>query len=191
MKKSGYRTIFHIYLIFFTSMLGTIIAAIGLFYLLVTVQTPDGSMIKSDWPKSFTEDFSNQFTFIDDKVQVKQTGIELLQENGIGLQILDNSGYEIFSYQKPVQADDTYSNAELLHLCKTGQLNGSETTSFIGTVTYNEKDYAYILHFPVKISKITMYLMQKDLQAGKQLSSSLLAYCLRLLLFRELFMDLG
>lgn len=48
MKKSGYRTIFHIFLIFFTSMLGTMIAAIGLFYLLVTVQTPGGSTIKSD-----------------------------------------------------------------------------------------------------------------------------------------------
>lgn len=167
MKKSGYRTIFHIFLIFFTSMLGTMIAAIGLFYLLVTVQTPGGSTIKSDWPKSFTEDFRDQIIFIDDKVQVKQTGIELLQKNNIGLQILDNAGCEIFSYQKPKQADDTYSNTELLHLYKTGQLEGSETTSFIGIVTYKGNDYAYILHFPVKISMITMYLNAERFTGGK------------------------
>lgn len=167
MKKSGYRTIFHIFLIFFTSMLGTMIAAIGLFYLLVTVQTPGGSTIKSDWPKSFTEDFRDQIIFIDDKVQVKQTGIELLQKNNIGLQILDNAGCEIFSYQKPKQADDTYSNIELLHLYKTGQLEGSETTSFIGIVTYKGNDYAYILHFPVKISMITMYLNAERFTGGK------------------------
>ncbi|MFT3982843.1 MAG: HAMP domain-containing sensor histidine kinase [Lachnospiraceae bacterium] len=167
MKKSGYRTIFHVYLIFFLSLLGAIIAAIGLLFLLVTVQTPDGSMIKSDWPKSFTEDFSSQIIFIDDKALVKQPGIELLQENGIGLQILDHSGYEIISYQKPEQADDTYSSTELLYLYQTGQLENSETTSFIGTVTNNGNDYSYILHFPVKISKIMMYLNAERFTGGK------------------------
>ena len=167
MKKSGYRTIFHIYLIFFLSLFGAIIAAIGIFYLLITVQTPGGSTIRSDWPKTCTENFREQIIFIDDKPRVKQTGIELLQENGIGLQILDDSGYEIFSYQKPERADDTYSDTELLHLYKTGQLEDSETTSFIGTVTNNRNDYAYILHFPVKISKITMYLNAERFTGGK------------------------
>jgi len=111
MKKSGYRTILHIYLIFFSSLLGAILAAIGLFYLLITVQTPSGSTRKSDWPKSFTEDFRAQIIFIDDIPQIQQTGLELLQEYHIGLQILDHSGYEIFSYQKPGDADNTYSNA--------------------------------------------------------------------------------
>lgn len=167
MKKSGYRTIFHIYLIFFLSLLGVIIAAIGIFYLLITVKTPDGSTIRSDWPKTFTKDFREQIFFINDKPQVKQAGIELLQENGIGLQILDYSGYEIFSYQKPKQADDTYSNTELLYLYQTGQLKNGETTSFIGTVTHNRSDYAYILHFPIKISKITMYLNGENFSGGK------------------------
>ncbi|MPM42013.1 Adaptive-response sensory-kinase SasA [bioreactor metagenome] len=170
MKKSGYRTIFHIYLIFFLSLLGAIIAAIGLFYLLVTVQTPSGTTIRSDWPKSFTEDFRSQIIFIDDKAQVKQTGIELLQENDVGLQILDHSGYEIFSYQKPERADDTYSNTELLYIYQTGQLKDSESTSFIGTVTNNGNDYAYILHFPMKISKVTMYLNADRFTGGKTIA---------------------
>ncbi len=176
MKKSGYRTIFHIYLIFFFSLLGAIVAATGLFYLLVTVQTPGGSTIKSDWPKSFTEDFRAQIIFIDDRPQVKQSGIKLLQENEIGLQILDDSGYEICSFQKPEQADDTYSDKELLHLYQTGQIGDGEITSFIGTVTNNGNDYAYILHFPVKISKITMYLNAEKFTGGKTII--ILLFCI-------------
>ena len=167
MKKSGYRTIFHIYLIFFLSLLGAMIAVIGIFYLLVSVQAPDGSTIRSDWPKAFTEDFREQIIFIDDKPQVKQAGIELLQENGLGLQILDQSGYEKFSYQKPKQADNTYTNIELLQLYQTGQLENSESTSFIGIVTYDGNDYAYILNFPARISKVTMYLNGERFAGGK------------------------
>jgi signal transduction histidine kinase len=170
MKKSGYHTVLHIYLIFFMSLLGAILAAVCLFYVLITVQTPSGSTLKSDWPKSFTEDFRAQIIFIKDKVQIKQAGIELLQDNNIGLQILDDSGHEIFSFQKPEQAVDTYSHTELLSLYKTGQLEGSETTSFIGTVTYNGIDYAYILYFPVKISKITMYLNAERFTGGKTIT---------------------
>ncbi len=167
MKKSGYRTVFHVYLIFFLSLLGVIIAAVGIFYLLITVQTPSDFTIRSDWPKTFTEDFREQIIFINDKPQVKQAGIELLRKNSIGLQILDHSGYEIFSYQRPKQADATYSNTELLYLYQTGQLENSETTSFVGTVIINGNDYAYILHFPVKISKITMYLNGDRFTDGK------------------------
>lgn len=170
MKKSGYRTIFHIYLIFFLSVLGAIITAIGIFYSLITIQTPSGSAIKSDWPKTFTEDFREQIIFINDRPQVKQAGIELLQENGIGLQILDHSGYEVFSYQKPKQAEDTYSNTELLYLYQTGQFEDGETTSFVGTVTLNGNDHAYILYFPVKISKITMYLNGNRFTGGKTIA---------------------
>lgn len=167
MKKSGYRTVFHIYLIFFLSLLGAIIAAFGISYLLITVQTQGGSTIRSDWPKSFTEDFREQIIFIDGKPQVKLAGIERLQENGIGLQILDHTGYEICSYQKPKQAADAYSNTELLHLYQTGQLEHGETTSFIGTVKHDGNDYTYILHFPMKISIITMYLNGERFAGGK------------------------
>ena len=47
MKKSGYRTIYHIYLIFFLSMLGALIAAIVVFCLLITVRTTDGAAMRT------------------------------------------------------------------------------------------------------------------------------------------------
>lgn len=167
MKKSGYHTIFHIYLIFFLSLLGAILMAIGVFYLLITIKTPGGSIRKSDWPNKFTEDFGGQIFYSNDKPQVKQAGIKLLQDNDIGLQILDSSGYELFSYQKPKQANTSYSNTELLKLYQTGQLKISKTTAFVGTVTTNGNELIYILHFPVKISKITMFLNGDRFTGGK------------------------
>lgn len=48
MRKSGYRTVFHIYLIFFLAMLGAILAVSGLLFLLITVRRPDGSLARSN-----------------------------------------------------------------------------------------------------------------------------------------------
>lgn len=167
MKKSGFRTIFHVYFIFFLSLLGAMIAAIILFYFLITVRTPNGTLTKSDWPKSFTQDFSTQFLFQDDNVQIKQAGIERLQENGIGLQVLDSTGHEIYSYQKPTHANSSFSNIELLHLYQTSQFENNNTTLMIGTITNRGNDYIYLLHFPVKISKTTMYLNGERFTGGK------------------------
>lgn len=167
MKKSGYCTIFHIYLIFFLSLLGTVITAAALFYLLITIKTPAGMNTRSDWPKTITEHFKEYIVLIDGNPQILPEGLELLQKNEIGLQIIDHSGNERFSCQKPDQADPSYSAPELFKLYQTGKLNGSKTTAFVGTVTDNGNDYAYILYFPMKISKITMYLNGDRFTDGK------------------------
>lgn len=148
-------------------LLGTVIAGITLFYLLITVQTSGGKAVKSDWPKVFTEQFKDQIIFTNHKAQVKQSGIEQLQENEIGLQVLNQSGHELFSYQKPKQANACYSSIEILHLYQTGELKNSDTTSFIGTVNDDGKEYAYVLYFPMNISKITMYLNGDRFTGGK------------------------
>lgn len=167
MKKSGYCTIFHIYLIFFLSLLGTVITAASLFYLLIAVKTPAGINTRSDWPKTITENFKEYIVLTDGNPQILPEGLELLQENKIGLQIIDYSGNERFSFQKPDQADPSYSPPELFKLYQTGRLDGSKTTAFVGTVTDNGEDYAYILYFPMKISKITMYLNGDRFSDGK------------------------
>lgn len=60
MKQSGYRTIFHIYLIFFLSLLGAVLLAAYLVSPMVFVKTPSGERVKSDWPKTVTEEFQKQ-----------------------------------------------------------------------------------------------------------------------------------
>ncbi|PKM50562.1 MAG: sensor histidine kinase [Firmicutes bacterium HGW-Firmicutes-7] len=182
MKKSGYRTIFHIYLIFFLSLLGTTLSAIGLFLLLITVQTSDGATVRSDWPKIFTENFREQIIFIDDKPQVKQSGIELLQDNSIGLQILDDTGYEIYSYGKPKKALNYYSNTDIVRLFHSSNLGDDKITSFIGEITNKENGYAYIIYFPIEVKKVTMYLNGERFTGGKTVIISIVAILLSVIL---------
>lgn len=118
MKRSGCRTIFHICLIFVLSLLGALLMAVCLFFLTITIRKPDGKTARSDWPIRFTEEFKDQIIFAGTVWQVKQAGLAALQDNGIGVQLLDASGREVFGYQKPEQAGTAYTNTELLELYK-------------------------------------------------------------------------
>lgn len=157
MKQSGYRTTFHIYLIFFLSLLGTLIAVCCLFAMLITATNPNGKNVRSDQPKIFTQDFSKYIVFVNDTPKIKQTGLELLQETHVGLQILDDAGNEVYAYQKPNNAQDYYSNTDLLQLYQTGHFDNAspeDMTAFIGVITGNEKDYAYVLYFPMNMPQV-------------------------------------
>ncbi len=167
MKQSGYRTVFHIYLIFFLSLLGTILLAGVLFFQTISIRTPNSVSERSDWPKTFTEEFHSQIFFPGAAPQVKQAGISLLQEHEVGIQILDASGYELFSYQRPEQVPAAYSSAELLQLLQTGKLEDSDTTVFAGTTSNAGEQYVYLLHFPVNVSKVTMYVNGEQFSGGK------------------------
>ena len=169
MKKSSYQTTFHIYLLFFFSLLGVLLVGAGIVFALLTVKAPNGQIMKSSWPKTAAENFKEQIIFSNGKPQVKQTGIEFLQKNKLGIQILSPAGDEVFCYPKPEQAPTAYSGAQLLALFQNGQLGEAQTTSFVGTVTHGNCDYVYILHFPVKIAKVTMYLNGDVFSGGKNL----------------------
>ncbi len=75
-----------------------ILTVIGIFLSLITIQKPNGEFIRSDWPKKFTENFNEQIVFIDNKPQVKQSGLEKLRENQLWLQILDSSGNRVYGF---------------------------------------------------------------------------------------------
>ena len=190
MKQSGYRTTFHIYLIFFLSLLGTLIAVCCLFAMLITATNPNGKNVRSDQPKIFTQDFSKYIVFVNDTPKIKQTGLELLQETHVGLQILDDAGNEVYAYQKPNNAQDYYSNTDLLQLYQTGHFDNAspeDMTAFIGVITGNEKDYAYVLYFPMNIQKVTMYLNGERFAGGKKV----IIFIIGILLVIVLFLGLG
>lgn len=182
MKKSGYRTILHIYLIFFLALLGTILIAVGLFMLLITVQKPDGTIVRSDWARAFTEDFKEQIIFVNGKPQVKQAGLLLLQDNLMGLQILNDMGNEVYSFQTPEKAITHYSISDLLQLNQTGHIDAEKRTSFVGITTNQETDYTYIVHFPLEIRKINMYLNGERFTGGKAVIVSMLGILLFVIL---------
>ncbi|MEM1483722.1 HAMP domain-containing sensor histidine kinase [Oscillospiraceae bacterium PP1C4] len=167
MKKSGYRSITHIYLIFFSLLVGTILVGIGIFFSLISIQKPDGSTAKSDWPKQFTENFAEQIIFIDGTPQVKQAGLTQLQDYRLWLQIVDEKGARIYGCLEPPNAPVFYSGAELLDLVQARGNREENTTTFLGTAQNNGVDYVYIIHFPLNISKVTMYLNGANFSGGK------------------------
>ncbi len=175
MKRSGYRTIFHIYLIFFLALLGTVLLAGYFFFQTVSVRTPAGTNIRSDWPKVFAADFWEQIIFINDVPQVKQAGMALLQEHEVGIQILDASGSEVFSYQKPEQAGTAYSSAELLQLVQSGKSADGEMTVCAGIAADAGTEYACLLYFPVNVSRVTMYVNGERFAGGKTMIVPVLA----------------
>lgn len=167
MKKSGYHTTFHIYIIFAFAMLITMLIVFIFSTSLMQIQTTDGSTLRSDYPKQFTQTFQKQIVFLEDSIQLTQKGMESLQKYNIGFQLLNTDGQELFHYQKPDDTPSTYTNTELLQLQQKGYLHTKDITSFIQTLTYNHKEYIYILHFPIHITKVTMYLNGDNFTEGK------------------------
>lgn len=182
MKRSGYRTIFHIYLLFFLSLSGAVLLAGYLFFLTITIQTPDGRILRSDWPRTYTEHFQEQILFTGGAPKLTQAGMAQLQDYGIGIQILDASGFEVFSYQKPEHGNTAYSSVELLRLYETGRTEGSGTTAFAGSISNQGNSYAYVLYFPEHVSKITMYVNGERFTGGKMVILPILAALLLLIL---------
>lgn len=167
MKKSGYRSILHIYLIFFAALVSVVTFAVLFSFSMIRVHIPDGTAARSNYPKEFTENFREQIIFIEDTPRIKQSGLKLLQSHQAGIQILDDSGQEILDYLKPENRKDFYSVSDLLQLSGTGHISDKQTTSFVGSLTHNETDYIYIVHFPLNISKVTMYLNGDKFTTGK------------------------
>ena len=169
MKKTSYRSMLRIYLLLFLAFMGLITLAVVLVLSTILVKGPEGDIRKSDWPQSVTKEFGSQIVFSEKKVQVSQKGIEFLQDEQIGLQILDGTGSEIYGYQKPSFAGESYSHAELLNLIQTGRTEGGWST-FVETISFKNRDYTYLLYFPMRIQKVTMYLNGERFSDGKTMA---------------------
>ena len=71
---------------------------------------------------------------------VNNDGIEFLEINNIGLQILDESNNEVFKYNKPSIAPSKYSNVEIINM-----YTNEEVTLFLDEKSMNHKNYTYLL----------------------------------------------
>lgn len=167
MKKSGFRAIFHIYIIFACIFLGLALLALGLALSLVTMRTSQGTMIKSDWPKKYTEAFSEQIIFGENAVRVRQSGVDLLQRDGVGLQILDSDNQEVYRLFIPDDISKTYTTSEVLNIYATGHGRIEGKTAMVGSARHAGREVQYILYFPMDIAKITMYLNGASFKQGK------------------------
>ncbi len=159
MRKSGYKIVFNLYAKFFMVFLFVFIIFNGIaFYLLnISISSKNNYINWASWPVNFTSNFSDKIYFQEGKPQLTDEGIRKLEEYKLGFQMVDKDGNVILMYNAPEGAANHYSPMEMVQLYKTGGKIQNHTM-FVGSIKNNEEELAYIIDFPAKISKVTMYL---------------------------------
>ena len=134
-------------------LIGTALG-IGLFYYAFSIPEPEGLSLAA-WPNRFTENFSTWMGNEDGTITIEDIGLERLDEYGLWLQVIDESGQEVFSHNKPADYPSNYSASELVELAESEYENGN--TVFVSN--YEESGYTwnYIIGFPYAIGKYMLY----------------------------------
>ncbi len=129
-------------------------AAVSLFYYIFSIPKPYG-LSRASWPQMFTNGFSAWMDFEGGAVQINQTGLSRLDEYGLWLQVLDESGQEIFSYRRPDAYPVHYPASELVSLGTGAYQNGY--TVFVSSFQDSEKTCCYLIGFPYAVGKYMLY----------------------------------
>lgn len=124
--------------------------AIGLFYYIFSISEPEGLSL-AHWPQDFTNSFSVWTTYENGNLTVKEKGLERLDEYGLWIQFIDESGEEIFSHNKPADYPIKYTASELMGLSASDYTNGY--TVFINSLDDSDEKCSYIVGFPYDIGK--------------------------------------
>lgn len=130
------------------------VSGIGLFYYAFSIPEPEGLSLAA-WPNRFTENFSTWIQNEDGSITIEDTGLERLDEYGLWLQVVDESGQEIFSHNKPSDYPSNYSASELVELAASGYENGN--TVFVSSYEDSGHTWNYIVGFPYAIGKYMLY----------------------------------
>lgn len=140
--------------VFFIFVLMMAVITIGLFYYIFSIPEPEGLSIAS-WTQRFTDDFSVWMDYKDGNLEVEKIGLERLDEYGLWIQAIDESGQEIFSYNKPESYPTSYSASALLTFGTSAYEN--ENTVFVSCLEDSEEICSYIIGFPYAIGKYMLY----------------------------------
>ena len=131
-----------------------VITAIGLFYYMFSIPEPEG-MSLAHWPQTFTNNFSSWTSYEGGDLSIEQIGLDRLDEYGLWIQFVDESGQEIFSHNKPAGYPLKYSASELLALSSSDYQNGY--TVFVNSLEDSEESCSYCIGFPYDIGKYMLH----------------------------------
>ena len=131
-----------------------VISGIGLFYYVFSIPEPEGLSL-ADWPNRFTDNFSAWMFSEDGELQIEEIGLERLDEYGLWLQVIDESGQEIFAYNKPENYPVSYSASELVTLGTNAYEDGY--TVFVSSFEDSGQTWSYLIGFPYAIGKYMLY----------------------------------
>jgi len=153
-NKKNFNPFFRMVLLLLIVVFAGIITAISLFYYVFSIPEPEGLSLAS-WPQNFTDNFSEWTTYENGKLSIEQIGLDRLDEYGFWVQFFDESGQEIFSYNKPADYPQKYSASELISSKASGYQNGY--TVFASSLEDTEEICSYIIGFPYDIGKYMLH----------------------------------
>lgn len=108
-------------------------------------------MSLASWPRVFTDSFSVWMENDEGTLVIQEIAIDRLNEYGLWLQVVDEAGKEVFSYNKPVNYPEHYSASELLELSTSIYENGN--TIFVSSFEDTNQTWNYLIGFPYAIGK--------------------------------------
>ena len=127
-----------------------IITGIGLFYYVFSIPEPEGLSL-ADWPNRFTGNFSLWMENDNGTLRIEEIGLERLDEYDLWLQVIDESGQEVFSHNKPEDYPTSYSASELVALGTNPYENGN--TIFVNSFEDSGQIWTYVIGFPYAVGK--------------------------------------
>lgn len=173
-----------LYIIPIVLLTGIVISTILTVFFTSTVLTPEGRIVSTSWPKDFTLDYVNQIVCDDNSITLTDNGIQMLQQNGLWLQILNADGKEVFGFDIPDTVPSQYRPKELLEMFQEG--NGTSTV-FVSSFTDDKTTYTYMIGFPLSLSKVISYVDDSRYQTGKYLIIAAILLTILLIILLTVF----
>lgn len=131
-----------------------IAAGIGLFYFFFSIPEPEGLSLAT-WPNRFTDNFSIWMENDRGTLRIEEMGLKRLDEYGLWLQVIDESGQEVFSHNKPEDFPASYTASELLAFSTSAYADGY--TIFVSSFEKTGQTWNYLIGFPYAIGKSVLY----------------------------------
>ena len=140
--------------LFFVLIILFIGAGIGLFYILFSIPEPEGLSLAT-WPNRFTDNFSIWMKNDKGILQIEDIGLERLDEYGLWLQVIDETGQEVISHNKPENFPTKYTASELMAFSTSDYEDGY--TVFVSSFEEDEQTWNYLIGFPYDVGKYMLY----------------------------------
>lgn len=144
------RIFFFVSALLFTA----VVIAIGTFYYIFGITEPEGLSLAS-WPDRFTDNFSVWMRNDSGKIKVEETGLKRLDEYGLWLQVIDETGQEVFCRNKPENRPESYSASELIAIRTSAY--GQGYTVFVNSYEDSGETWSYLIGFPYAVGKTVLY----------------------------------
>ena len=135
-------------------LLIAVVIAIGMFCCIFGITEPEGLSLAS-WPDRFTDNFSVWMENDNGNVKIEEAGLKRLDEYGLWLQVIDETGQEVFCHNKPENYPIKYSASELISLRTSAY--GQGNTIFVNSYEDSGETWSYLIGFPYAIGKHMLY----------------------------------